>query len=154
MHVYLCVCQWKCIKVYHGVHVCVLQRRVTEAGCAGVTRPPRSDAGVHIEDGMRVYVWEVLTASRPRVLSSASEPTPALNLIVVETVMLPLSLLMFLYVTLIFSRPRLVTVRPNLCRPTNELKGKHVQRNIQNALFYSVHWSDALWWMWCSWFLT
>ena len=91
----MCVC----------VYVCFLQRRVTQAGCVGVTRPPRGDAGVHIEDGMGVYVWEVLTASRPQVLSSSSELTPSLNLIVEETVMLPLSLLMFLHVILNFPRP-------------------------------------------------
>ena len=36
--------------------VCVLQRRVTLAGCAGVTCPPRGSVGVHIEDGMQVCV--------------------------------------------------------------------------------------------------
>lgn len=39
--------------------MCILQRRVTLAGCAGVTCPLGNSTGVNIEDGMRHTVESV-----------------------------------------------------------------------------------------------
>ncbi len=128
---HFCLRRRKSITVYYSMWVlvcsvvCVLQRHVTLSGCAGVTLPPRSNTGVHIEDGTRHTAESVCERCwQPVIPMCCAAPldcsSPALNLIGEATVMLPLLLLMFRRDS--NSLVQTLMVRPDLFWPFGESK--------------------------------